>query len=257
MSLEQAIQFVPSFVLVFFRLAGMMLTTPLFGSARIPRRLKVMLALVMTVGMMPGVAPPVQMPATSWEMTLGIAGELVFGLAIGMAVSLVFVAVNWAGDVIGQQMGLGIGAALDPQFGQSSSVVGDFYFFLALVIFLIINGHHALLRGVHTTFQTLPLLSIRMDFGLLDMIVGLLHGATALCIKLAAPILITMLAVDVVLGFLGKTLPQINVMSAGLPLRAMAGIAIIRLGIVATSNVIEYELLSTFEQVNHAFDGTT
>lgn len=254
MQLDQALQLVPKFVLVFFRLAGMMTAAPLFGSARVPRRIKLMIALVLAVGMMPSVAAPVTLPDTTWKLAAGIAAELVFGLAIGTALSFVFVAVSWAGDIIGQQMGLGLGAALDPQFGGQSSVVGDLYFFLTLVIFLLAQGHHAFLRGVALTFESLPLLAVGMDKSLLDLVVGLLHGATALALKLAAPVLVTMLLTDVVLGFVGKTVPQLNVMSAGLPLRSLLGMLVLWLGLVLASRVIRDEMLGAMETIAKAFE---
>src|SRR5438128_763160 len=157
MSVEQTLQFVPTFVLTFFRMTGMMLTTPLFGSSRIPRRIKVMLALVLTAGFVPTVAAP-KLPDSTWQLSIGIAGEMIFGLAIGTALSFVFLAALWAGDMIGQQMGIGLGHVFDPQFGQAGSLISELYFFLATVIFLSLGGHHAFLRGVHQSFASLPLL---------------------------------------------------------------------------------------------------
>jgi len=254
MSLQQALQFVPTFVLAFFRVAGMMLTVPLFGSARIPRRLKVMFALVLTASLVPTLKP-VTLPATTWQLSAGIAGELLFGLAIGTALSFTFVAVNWAGEIIGQQMGLGIGQVFDPQFGGSGSVIGDLYFFLTLVIFLLVQGHHAFLRGVHASFTTLPLLSVGMTPALLDLVSGLLQSATALALQLAAPMLVTMLLTDVVLGFLGKTIPQINVMTAGLPLRSLLGMVVLIFGLMMTSRVVEQNMKDAALEIMHAFSG--
>jgi len=238
MLLERMLQLVPAFVLVFFRLAGMMLAAPLFGSASIPNRVKLMLALVLAAGLLPSIPLPARMPETTFELAGGIGGEMVFGLAIGTSLSLVFVAVTWAGEVIGQQMGLGIGAIYDPQHGASGSVVGDLYFLLTVVIFLVVGGHHAFLRGVQMSFEKLPLLSVGMDRGLLDMVVGLLQAATAMAMQLAGPVLITMVLIDVVLGFLGKTVPQINVMSAGLSLRSLVGMVVLIAGLMLSSEVI-------------------
>src|SRR3954469_15950333 len=103
MSLENALQFVPTFVLAFFRMAGMMVSAPMFGSARIPRRLKVMFALVLTAAIVPTLKT-VRLPESSWQLAASIGGEMLFGLAIGSALSFVFVAVSWAGEIIGQQM---------------------------------------------------------------------------------------------------------------------------------------------------------
>jgi flagellar biosynthetic protein FliR len=228
---------VPTFVLVFFRLAGMMLFAPLFGSARLPRRVRAMLVLVLALGVTPGV-PHVDLPGSTWQLAAAIGGEMAFGLAMGMALSLVFVAAQWAGELIGQQMGINLGGVFDPQFGGSGSVLGELYFMLTLVVFLTIDGHHAMLQGVRDSFDALPLLTVGIDRGLFDTIAGLLSGATVLAIRLAAPMLVTMLIVDLVLGLIGKTMPQMNVMSAGLTLRSVVGMVIVIVGLSLTSGVI-------------------
>lgn len=253
MGIEQSLPLVPVFVLVFFRLAGMMVAAPVFGGGRIPQRVKVGFALVLAVGVMPGVAVPVSLPASTWDLAAGIAGELIFGIAIGAALNLVFMAMSWAGDMIGQQMGLGMGEVFDPGFGQGGSVVGDIYFMLALVIFLIVGGHRAYLRGAFATFHALPLLSAGMTEDLLDLGVGLLQSATALALQLAAPVLITMLATEVVLGFIGKTIPHINVMTAGLSLRSLIGLVVLLFGAMLSSEVIRQSLLESVSQISRAW----
>lgn len=231
------LQLVPTFVLVFFRLAGMMLFAPLFGSSRIPRRVRALLVLGLAMGITPGLSPAT-LPKSTWELATAIGGEMAFGLAMGMALSLVFVAAQWAGEMIGQQMGLNLSEVFDPQFGASGSVLGELYFMLTLVVFLLIDGHHAMLLGVRASFEALPLLSVEVDRGVFDTVVGLLGGATVLAIRLAAPMLVTMLIVDLVLGLIGKTMPQMNVMSAGLTLRAVVGMIIVIVGLSLTSGVI-------------------
>jgi flagellar biosynthesis protein FliR len=233
----ELLNFVPTFVLVFFRLAGMMLFAPLFGSSRIPRRVRALLVLVLALGVMPGV-PKAALPDNTWQLAVAIGGEMAFGLAMGMALSLVFVAAQWAGELIGQQMGISLGGVLDPQFGGSGSVLGEMYFMLTLVIFLTIDGHHAMLQGVRDSFDALPLLSVGVDRAVFDTVTGLLGGATVLAIRLAAPMLVTMLIVDLVLGLIGKTMPQMNVMSAGLTLRSVVGMVIVIVGLSLTSGVI-------------------
>src|SRR2546421_3745355 len=85
---------ISTFVLVFFRVAGLMLSAPLFGSAKIPRRIKVLLAIVLAYGLSESIKP-VEMPQSVWLLAVAIGGELAFGLAMGMALSFTFVAVNW------------------------------------------------------------------------------------------------------------------------------------------------------------------
>jgi len=241
-SLGEALNFVPVFALVLFRLAGMMLFAPLFGSAKIPRRVKLLIALIMALTMCSAIdARKVEIPETMWGLTLGIGGELGFGLALGTIVSFVFIAAQWAGEIIGQQMGLNISEVLDPQFGQAGSLVGDLYFMLAMVVFLspAVNGHHALVRGVRASFDAVPLMSAGMNANLLDVLVGLFQSSAALAIQLAAPMLMTMLIVDVALGCIGRAMPQMNVMAIGLSVRSLLGVAVLVAGLYLTTQVME------------------
>ena len=252
---SELFQLVPAtFALVVFRLAGMMLFAPLFGSARVPRRVKGLLVVVLAMGVMGGIEKPAELPGDTWSLAVAIGGELAFGLAMGMVLSLVFIAAQWAGELIGQQMGLNLSEVFDPQFGAQGSVLGDMYFMLTLVVFLAIGGHHAMLQGVRDSFEHLPLASVGVDRPLFDTLAGLLQGATVLAIRLAAPMLVTMLVVDLVLGLVGKTMPQMNVMSAGLTLRSVVGMLIVIAGLSMTSGVIRD---SVTEAMHTAYAGWT
>jgi flagellar biosynthetic protein FliR len=251
--LDAVLQLVPTFVLVFFRLAGMMLFAPLFGSARVPRRLRVMLVLILALGICQSV-PATTMPQSTWEWTMGIGGEMAFGLAMGMVMSFVFIAVQWAGEIIGQQMGFNLSEVFDPQFGAQGSLVGDIYFMLTTVVFLAVGGHRAMLRAVRASFDVLPLLSLGMNESLLRTLAGLFESATILAIQLAAPMLVTMLVVDLVLGLVGKTMPQMNVMAAGLNLRSAIGIVVVIVGLGLTVQVIRTSIMETMQNV---WDGYT
>jgi flagellar biosynthetic protein FliR len=255
MSPDALFSIVPLYVLVFFRIAGMMIYAPLFGSSRIPRRIKVLMTAILAMSITGSVTAPAYMPSSMWELAVGLAGEMFFGLGLGMVASFTFIAVQWAGEIIGQQMGFNLSQVFDPQFGSHGSLIGDLMFMLALVIFLTIPpwmggpGHHALLRGVASSFKTLPLMSVNVNANLLDLLFGMLQSATALALQLAAPILVTMLVVDLSLGLLGKTMPQFNIMSAGITLRAIAGMLVLIVGIALTGTVIRDAITEAMDVV--------
>ncbi len=231
---------VPVFVLVLCRVSGMMLFAPLFGSARIPKRVRGLIGVLIALGMMTGLPRPAHLPATLGQAVVGIGGEFAFGLAVGMVLSFVFIAVQWAGELIGQQIGFNIAETFDPQFGAASSVVGDMYYMLTLVIFLNVGGHRQIVAGLRDSFDTMPLLSVGVDRPVFDIVLQAFSASTVLAARLAAPILLTMLVLDLTLGFLGKTIPQLNVMAAGLSLKAMVGIGVLALGVAlfATQSVL-------------------
>jgi len=249
---EKLLQLLPVYVLVLFRVAAMMVFAPLLGSARIPKRLKALIACVLAFALAPAVAPPAALPANSWELAVGIGGEIVFGLAMGMILSFAFIAAQWAGEMIGQQMGLNLSETFDPQFGAQGSVIGDMYYMLTLVVFIAVDGHVAMIRGISNSFASLPLLSIGMNRPLLGTLVGLFQASTSLAVQLAAPVLVTLLVVDLSLGFIGKTVPQMNVMTAGVTLRSVVGLLVVILGIGLSSRVIGNALVLAMQRV---FDG--
>jgi len=244
MQLEQALNFVPVFVLVLFRIAGFMLFAPLFGSGRIPKRAQTLMAVILAMSMASSIHQPAHLPLTSLGVAMGIGGEICFGLAMGMILSFVFIAAQWAGEMIGQQLGFNIAETFDPQFGASSSIIGDMYYMLTLVIFLMIGGHRQMIRGIRDSFDTLPLLSVGINQPVLDLVIQMFQTATTLAIRLAGPVLTTMMVVDLTLGFLGKTMPQMNVMTMGLSIKAMVGTVVLIIGLVlySTPDVIRNAL---------------
>jgi len=236
----------PAFVLVVFRVAGLMLFAPLFGSGRVPRRIKGLLALTMAVGMAGGIdLRSVAVPDTAWALCLGLAGELLFGVALGMIVSLVFIAAQWAGEMVGQQIGFNMAEVLDPQFGSQGSLVGDVYFTFTMTVFLLIGGHLRLVEAVHDSLVHLPPLALVLTPDVFALIVDVLLAGTALALRIAAPMFVTMLVVDVAIGFVGKTMPQMNLMTAGTSLRALVGMVVLIVGMLVIDQVLAGSLLES------------
>jgi flagellar biosynthetic protein FliR len=250
--IQYALTFVPTFAAVLVRVGAMFMFAPLFGSGRIPRRVKAAIALVLAFALTPTVAK-VSFPASVFHLTAAVAGEMLFGLAMGMVMSLVFVAAQWAGEVLGQQLGFTLGAVFDPQYGGAGSVISDLLYMLTLVIFLALRGHHAMLMGLKDSFDALPLFSAGMGPGGLEIMTGLLLSCTSLTLKLSAPVLVTMLVSDVVLGFVSKTMPQLNVMSAGNSARALLGMLVIAAGLTFTSETMTDALLDSMSNLRKAW----
>lgn len=244
-------------VLVFFRITGLMLFAPLFGSARIPRRFKIMIALVLTLPMWAsGVTSRVPIPQTVGDMTIGLLGEIVFGVTMGMIVSFVFIAAQWAGEMVGQQVGFNISEVLDPQYGGGGSLVGDLYFMLSTVAFLAIDGHRQLVAGIYESITICPPLTLSITQNPLDFALIYWRAATSLALRLAAPMFVTMMIVDVSMGCISKTMPQLNVMSAGMAIRGIIGILVLALGIAAVGGVLQGSLSDhmggVFDYLNYA-----
>ena len=242
MTIEALQLIAPQFAAVVFRFAGLMLFAPFLGSNRIPKPVKLMMAVVLAAGLFANGGPRVPIPDDVYTLTMGIGGEILFGFALGMAASLVFVGAQWAGEAVGQQMGLGIGQVFNPDAEVGGGVLEQAYFLLTLFIFLLIGGHRMLVAGVYESFEVLPPLTVGVDAHVLDVLVGLLVASCNMAIRLAAPMFAAMLTVDLCLGFVGKTMPQMNLLSAGLSLRALVGMGMVTFIVAVSGETISDEL---------------
>ena len=118
-----------------------------------------------------------------------------------------------------------------------------------LIFFLIVGGHREMIRGVRMSFDSLPLLSLRIDQTLLDTMLGLLQTCTMFAVQLAAPMLVTMLVVDLALGCIGKAMPQMNILTAGLSVRSLLGVGVLLVGLVITKDALSNQLLDAMNRV--------
>ena len=143
----------PGFVLVLCRVAGLMVTAPMFGSNAIPRRLKAALALTVAATVFPLVAPEVPADITLRTAVVGVAGEMLIGLVIGLSMSLVMLGVQLAGMMIGQQAGIALASVMDPSQETPTTVVGQVYMISTMLVFLAIGGHRMLMAALLDTFE--------------------------------------------------------------------------------------------------------
>ena len=211
------------------RVGGIMATAPLFASSVVPRRVRAMIAVALTLGLMPAIAghADVKTAPTLGGTALGVAGEAMIGVAMGLAFNLVFVAAQWAGGIIAEQMGLALAESFDPVSGSQANPLAGAFSLLTLVVFLGINGHHALIRAIGASFESLPVGQAIEGAPLVDMLVRLLTAATTLALQLAAPVIVTLLLCDLALGMIGRTVPQVGLMTAGVTVRAGAALIVL------------------------------
>src|SRR5688572_4354768 len=237
------------------RVGAVLAVAPPFASVAVPRRVRALIAMALTVGLLPGLTAATS-PARSGELILAIGGEVLIGLAMGLALSLVFTAAQWAGELVSQQMGLNLSEMYDPgSGGVAVGALGHMYWLLTVVMFLGANGHHALLRGVAASFDAVPVMSLSAGGSVVTLIVGLLQSATGLAIQLAAPVFVTMLIVDLALGMVGRTMPQLGMMTVGVTVRSVAGLVVLIAGMALTAGVVQGASVSWVNVVQTSLSG--
>ncbi len=128
-------------------------------------------------------------------------------------------------------------------------MLGDLYLMLAIVVFLLVDGHLALIQGLAASFHSLPLMSAEVNRHLLDVMVGLLQAATVLALELAAPLIVTMLLVDVVLALMTRVVPQMGVMAMGLSVRSAVGLIVILSIAALTAGILGSTMVSWMKMI--------
>ncbi|MHB9027357.1 MAG: flagellar biosynthetic protein FliR [Candidatus Latescibacterota bacterium] len=227
-------------LLLTFRTGAFLMTIPVFGHVAIPRMLRVWLIVALTVLVFPSTMIAAdRLPASTLHLFIIILSELTVGFLMGFAVVLLFSAVQFAGHLIGLQMGLAVANVADPLSAGQISVIGEFYYFLSLLIFILINGHHYALDALLRSFERVPLGGAVFSPELSGFLVNLTAMVFVLAIKLSAPVIITLLILNAVLGILSRTVPQMNVFIVGFPLSIGVGIAMIGVSLPVFKMLIE------------------
>lgn len=217
----------PLFLLILFRLGGLLLSAPIFASIHLPMPFKAGLALTLAVSFYPLLQSkllPGRMEPLS--LLLAILGEVVLGVVIGFAARLVFMAVDVAGELAGIQMGFGIANVFDPQFGQPGVVVAQFMSLIATLTFLTLEGHHAFLEAIWASFQSIPpgMFSAAAAKAAVPVLVSLFGASLVLAIKLSSPVMVAVLLTNVGMGLLVRVVPQLNFLAVGLVFTVVIGL---------------------------------
>jgi len=214
------------FFLVLMRVGGFFILNPFFGSQMIPTQVKVGISLMMTISifqLIPGV-DMFQMSSII-PFALMVVRELLVGIFIGLVALSFFEGIRLAGQVFGIQMGFGIVNVMDPSNRTQISIISVIKFFLSMLIFLSINGHHHLLIAIKDSFTLIPL-----GVGLVPTAalgrefvqqIGLLF---VIAVRIALPLMSALICVTFVLGILAKAVPKIQVFLMSFPIKIGLGL---------------------------------
>jgi flagellar biosynthetic protein FliR len=223
-------QLLPVFLLVFCRMSSFLVVSPVFSFQNIPAALKIGLAFYISL-LVYSALGGWQAPVPQGNYVYLIVQEILIGLLLGFVAYLFFTAVQVAGAFIDHMIGLGMANVVDPLTGAHAPIVGNFKFFIGMLVFLGLNGHHYLLTALMHSYEWVPLdggVFARIADGsvstfLLDSLARMFYMA----FQMAAPVVVSMFLVDVALGILAKAVPQLHIFVVGLPLKIIVGFGIL------------------------------
>ncbi len=249
----------PAWLMVLFRLSGLFLLSPILGSASVPRYVKAMLVLVLSMAVYPML---LMNPGSTtfnsavtlmghglsfWHLGPAAAAELMIGYIIGWVATLPLIGMQVGGMIIDQQMGLSFAQIVNPELGEASGVLGEFLFMLALALFAIVGGHHVMLAILVGSFDKVPLGGFVNMLDVAHMAIGLVTLTFELAIRVAAPLLCLMFLISVALGFIARTVPQMNILSIGFALRIVVGGVFLGATVIAAGYEVRVALETMFD----------
>jgi len=234
----------------FVRVLALFAGLPIFSQRNVPLRVRIGLAMFISLAAQPSLPA---MPLTPLDnlplLLLLIAQQLLIGLSMGFAVRVVFAALEFAGELIGLQMGLNYAGFFDPSTGSQGTASARFFGSMVAFLFIAINGHLLLINALVQSFQAFPV--GEEPFHFLRVAQPQAWGAEIFRIGLwiALPLITMLMFVNLVLGVISRVAPQIGVFSVGFPLTVSIGL----IGMVATLPLMQTPFSIALEHMLAAF----
>ena len=211
------------------RILGFLGAAPVFGNNAVPRRIKLMVGLAVTLGLMPVVPSVPQAALDSWSGLLLIVQQTLIGIAMGLVLRVVFAALDLMGEIISLQMGLSFATFFDPIAGGQTAVVGEFLTLLATLVLLSLNGHLLMLDALARSFEWLPVTATLPHKGGWMVLVRFGASIFASGLLMALPVVTALLITNIALGVLTRAAPQLNLFAIGFPITLTVGFGVLLL----------------------------
>lgn len=230
------------------RILGLLATAPPFSNAALPVNMRLALGVAISIALAPALPAMPSIPPGSGAGLLILAQQMLIGLTMGFAMRLAIAAIDFAGEMIGLQMGLGFATFYDPTNTSQTPVVSEFISLLGLLVLLSINGHLMIIATLADSFSTLP---VGGNFPGIGSWSNLAHAGAVIFssgLMLCLPVVVALLITNTALAVLARAAPQLNLFAIGFPLTLIGGFVmlIVSLGYLATPflDLFEYGMRS-------------
>jgi flagellar biosynthetic protein FliR len=209
-----------TFMLVIGRVGGLMVSAPFWGSRVVPVLVRVWIALLLSVSTYPLVrTAAVAGGITIVSVFFALVGEILLGLVLGWLAQLMFSGMRLAGQEIEIKTGLGLLQLVDPNEGGHSGLFSTLFELIAGLLFFAMNGHHLLMQALWSSYKVFPLAGEKFVPRLLEGLVSSAGEIFIIALRVSAPVVIGLLLSDIILGLIGRAIPQMNVFMAAQPLQ--------------------------------------
>lgn len=228
------------YLMVLIRISSFIMVAPFFNFQTIPAKWKISISLLLSIVMIQSV------PAVSLQYT-GIIGftalilkECAVGLILGYMCNICLYIVNFAGQLMDMDMGLSMASMFDPITSVQISVTGNMYMYLVMLVMVVTNMHHYVIRAILETFEYFTIGQEVFNANLLNMAIGFITNYFVIGFRIVLPLFACMLVINVVLGVLSRAAPQMNMFVVGMQLKVFAGILVLAIIVTTVPTVADF-----------------
>jgi flagellar biosynthetic protein FliR len=228
-------QQVAAFFLVLARISPLFLLAPLFSSKMIPPRVRSIIALALTIGLMP-VVKHGEIDLDPLGFGGLIVKEVVVGLAFSYALAAMFAGLQVAGSLLDTLIGFSFGSLIDPVTGNQSTVIAQLYSLFGVAILIAIGGDGWIIKGLARTYEAVPLLDAPAIGSLVEGAQVAFSGIFAAAFMIGAPVIIALTITDAAFGVVSRVVPQMNIFAVGFPAKMIVGLVLLGASLPFVSN---------------------
>lgn len=219
-------------LLIFARMLSFVSVAPFYSVGNPPPIFKAAFGLSLAILLYPAVSLPSLTNMQLLTFAVLLAGEVVVGLILGYTATLVFNSIRIAGQLLDIQIGLSMAAIFDPQSESQNTLLSQFLYTLALLVYMLVDGHHQLLQSLAKSYELIPITSLDLGDGkFVWQMVKIFSEIILLALKIVGPVLAVLIIIDLSLALVARTVPQLNVFMLAFPLKI--GLGVLALAIVS------------------------
>jgi len=222
-TLAQIMGWVGTYLWVLIRVGSMLMVAPMFGSRSVPARLRALMAVVLTLVIVPVAPAPPAVDPLSVAGLLLVAQQVIIGLAMGFVLNLIISMFVFAGGAMAMSMGLGFAQTVDPQNGVNVPLISQFLTIVATLLFISLDGPALMIKLLADSFVTMPIASVGLDAESFRRLADFGRYVFSNGLLVALPVVTTLLMVNMAMGVITRAAPQMNIFSIGFPATLMIG----------------------------------
>ncbi|MBR6535944.1 MAG: flagellar biosynthetic protein FliR [Lachnospiraceae bacterium] len=227
------------FLLILVRISGFMVAAPIFSLRNIPMRVKTLLAIAIAIVMFHVIPYREVAYSTTIEYALVVITEMLAGVIMGFMANVAYYILSFAGQIIDQEIGFSMVNQYDPITSAQVTITGNFYTYAVMLMVLITNMHHYLIRALTDSFLVIPVGSVALDFGIYEVMKRFVVDYFVLGFRIVLPIFASLLVVNTILAILARVAPQMNMFVIGLQLKVFVGLAVLVLMFMMITGVAD------------------